>query len=148
MMIGYDIYDRFTMEHFPLCQIIILTISFFFARKSTQLGIYKILIFSIKCFNEKWNNRIATFSTAIGLVFSNFWRILCCFIYVFHCILIKFNFFSKILSNKSILSFNSKKIGFLMMPHLTHVLIKKNQVGFLFWKLMDFLFVFNLISSF
>jgi hypothetical protein len=25
MMIGYKIYDYFTMEHFPLCQIIILT---------------------------------------------------------------------------------------------------------------------------
>jgi hypothetical protein len=29
MMIGYDIYDRFTMEHFPLRQSIILTTSFF-----------------------------------------------------------------------------------------------------------------------
>jgi hypothetical protein len=29
MMIGYDIYDRFTMKHFPLCQIMILTTSFF-----------------------------------------------------------------------------------------------------------------------
>jgi hypothetical protein len=29
MMIGYDIYDRFTIEHFPLCQIMILTTSFF-----------------------------------------------------------------------------------------------------------------------
>jgi hypothetical protein len=29
MMIGYDIYDRFTMDHFPLCQIMILTTSFF-----------------------------------------------------------------------------------------------------------------------
>jgi hypothetical protein len=28
MMIGYDIYDRFTMEHFPLCQIMILTTRF------------------------------------------------------------------------------------------------------------------------
>jgi hypothetical protein len=25
----YDIYDRFTIEHFPLCQIMILTTSFF-----------------------------------------------------------------------------------------------------------------------
>jgi hypothetical protein len=25
MMIGYKIYDYFTMEHFPLCQIMILT---------------------------------------------------------------------------------------------------------------------------
>jgi hypothetical protein len=30
MMICYDIYDRFTMEHFPLRQNMILTISFFF----------------------------------------------------------------------------------------------------------------------
>jgi hypothetical protein len=29
MMIGYDIYDRFTMEHFLLCQSLILTTSFF-----------------------------------------------------------------------------------------------------------------------
>jgi hypothetical protein len=29
MMIGYDIYDRFTMEHFPLCRRMILTTSFF-----------------------------------------------------------------------------------------------------------------------
>jgi hypothetical protein len=35
MMIGYDIYDRFTMEHFPLRQTMILTTSFFFARDST-----------------------------------------------------------------------------------------------------------------
>jgi hypothetical protein len=34
MMIGYDIYDRFTVEHFPLRQSMILTISFF-ARDST-----------------------------------------------------------------------------------------------------------------
>jgi hypothetical protein len=33
-MIGYDIYDRFTMEHFPLRQNMILTSSFF-ARDST-----------------------------------------------------------------------------------------------------------------
>jgi hypothetical protein len=29
MMISYDIYDRFTMEHFPLRQSMILTTSFF-----------------------------------------------------------------------------------------------------------------------
>jgi hypothetical protein len=29
MMVGYNIYDRFTMEHFPLCQSLILTTSFF-----------------------------------------------------------------------------------------------------------------------
>jgi hypothetical protein len=33
MMIGYDIYDRFTMEHFLLCQSIILTTSFFFCSR-------------------------------------------------------------------------------------------------------------------
>jgi hypothetical protein len=33
MMTGYDIYDRFTMEHFPLRQSIILTTSFFFSRQ-------------------------------------------------------------------------------------------------------------------
>jgi hypothetical protein len=32
MMMGYDIYDHFTMEHFPLHQSMILTTSFFFAR--------------------------------------------------------------------------------------------------------------------
>jgi hypothetical protein len=36
MMIGYDIYDRFTVEHFPLRQSMILTTSFFFARDSTM----------------------------------------------------------------------------------------------------------------
>jgi hypothetical protein len=34
MMIGYDFYDRFTMEHFTLRQSMILTTSFFFARYS------------------------------------------------------------------------------------------------------------------
>jgi hypothetical protein len=34
-MIGYDIYDRFTMEHFPLCQSLILTASFFCSRQYT-----------------------------------------------------------------------------------------------------------------
>jgi hypothetical protein len=29
MMIGYDIYDRFAMEYFPLRQSMILTTSFF-----------------------------------------------------------------------------------------------------------------------
>jgi hypothetical protein len=29
MMIGYDIYHRFTMEHFLLCQSMILATSFF-----------------------------------------------------------------------------------------------------------------------
>jgi hypothetical protein len=33
MMIGYDIYDRFTMEHFRLRQSMILTTSFFCSRQ-------------------------------------------------------------------------------------------------------------------
>jgi hypothetical protein len=33
VMIGYDIYDRFTMEHFLLCQSMILTTSFFCSRQ-------------------------------------------------------------------------------------------------------------------
>jgi hypothetical protein len=33
MMIGYDIYDRFTLEHFPLRQNMILTTSFFFCSR-------------------------------------------------------------------------------------------------------------------
>jgi hypothetical protein len=32
MIRGYDIYDRFTMEHFPLRQSMILTTSFFCSR--------------------------------------------------------------------------------------------------------------------
>jgi hypothetical protein len=34
MMIGYDIYNRFTMEHFRLGQSMILTTSFVFAYDS------------------------------------------------------------------------------------------------------------------
>jgi hypothetical protein len=37
MMIGYDIYDRFTMEHFLLCQSMILTTSFFCSRQYENL---------------------------------------------------------------------------------------------------------------
>jgi hypothetical protein len=36
--IGYDIYDGFTIEHFPVCQSMILTTSFFFARDSRYLS--------------------------------------------------------------------------------------------------------------
>jgi hypothetical protein len=36
MMIGYDIYDCFTLEHFPFRQSMILT-SFFFTRDSTKI---------------------------------------------------------------------------------------------------------------
>jgi uncharacterized protein YtpQ (UPF0354 family) len=44
LMIGYDIYDRFTMEHFPLRQNMILTTSFFFARKKCQCKPHFIVI--------------------------------------------------------------------------------------------------------
>jgi hypothetical protein len=37
MMIGYDIYDRFTMEHFALRQSMILTTSFFCSRQYIHL---------------------------------------------------------------------------------------------------------------
>jgi hypothetical protein len=37
MMIGYDIYDRFTIEHFPLRQSMILTTSFFCSRQYTAV---------------------------------------------------------------------------------------------------------------
>jgi hypothetical protein len=37
MMIGYDIYDRFAMEHFRLRQSMILTTSFFARDSSTSL---------------------------------------------------------------------------------------------------------------
>jgi hypothetical protein len=44
MMIGYDIYDRFTMEHFLLCQSMILTTSFFFARDSTKIYVATVWV--------------------------------------------------------------------------------------------------------
>jgi hypothetical protein len=43
LMIGYDIYDRFTMEHFPLRQSMILTTSFFLL--ATVSYIFKSLVF-------------------------------------------------------------------------------------------------------
>jgi hypothetical protein len=43
MMIGYDIYDRLTMEHFPLCQSMILTTNFFFIHDSIYLGVTEII---------------------------------------------------------------------------------------------------------
>jgi hypothetical protein len=38
MMIGYDIYDRVTMEHFRLRQSMILTTSFFCSRQYLYCG--------------------------------------------------------------------------------------------------------------
>jgi hypothetical protein len=45
--IGYDFDDRFTMEHFPLCQIMILTTSFFllvtvFPKSDVQFDNFKL----------------------------------------------------------------------------------------------------------
>jgi hypothetical protein len=58
MMIGYDIDDRFTMEHFPLCERRILTTSFFFTRDSMYCICLKlphcqcqILDFFLECTN-------------------------------------------------------------------------------------------------
>jgi hypothetical protein len=45
MMIGYDIYDRFTMEHFPLCQNMILTTSFFLLAT-----VYRVLLKVVQIF--------------------------------------------------------------------------------------------------
>jgi hypothetical protein len=49
LMIGYDIYDRFTMEHFPLRQSMILTTSFFFffARDSIMSSYLKSVVKSV-----------------------------------------------------------------------------------------------------
>jgi hypothetical protein len=44
-MIGYDIYDRFTMEHFPLRQSMILTTSFFFFARDSTLGKFSFPVF-------------------------------------------------------------------------------------------------------
>jgi hypothetical protein len=51
MMIGYDIYDRFTVEHFPLRQSMILTTFFFLlatvvSNKNAIWGIFKMDIIS------------------------------------------------------------------------------------------------------
>jgi hypothetical protein len=40
MMIGYDIYDRFTMEYFPLPQSMILTTSVFCSGQYNQIVIF------------------------------------------------------------------------------------------------------------
>jgi hypothetical protein len=48
MVIGYDIYDRFTMKHFSLCQSMILTTSFFFARDSIMLPLCALCWFQCR----------------------------------------------------------------------------------------------------
>jgi hypothetical protein len=43
MMIGYDIYDRFTMEHFRLRQSMILTTNFFCSRQYITFMVKRFL---------------------------------------------------------------------------------------------------------
>jgi hypothetical protein len=47
LMIGYDIYDHCTMEHFPLRQSMILTTSFFGSRQYIMVKIAKIVLFPL-----------------------------------------------------------------------------------------------------
>jgi hypothetical protein len=51
VMIGYDIYDRFTMEHFLLCQSMILTTSFFCSRQ--YLPITFLILIAYYCYYER-----------------------------------------------------------------------------------------------
>jgi hypothetical protein len=62
----YDIYDRFTMEHFPLCQNMALTTSFFCSRqylsdfflKSLFFIKNKFVTFEISKFILFWTKRL------------------------------------------------------------------------------------------
>jgi hypothetical protein len=62
----YDIYDRFTMEHFPLCQSMALTTSFFCSRqylsdfflKSLFFIKNKFVTFEISKFILFWTKRL------------------------------------------------------------------------------------------
>jgi hypothetical protein len=58
MIRGYDIYDRFTMEHFPLRPSMILTTSFFFARDS---------ICHSRCFGIRGGHGKSAFKLAVKL---------------------------------------------------------------------------------
>jgi hypothetical protein len=51
--IGYDIYDRFTVEYFPLRQSIILTTIFFFPRDSTSGKFSFLVFFATNCNQEE-----------------------------------------------------------------------------------------------
>jgi hypothetical protein len=50
MMIGYDIYDRFTMEYFPLRQSMILTTNFFLLTTVSIIEYYRILMQKVNFF--------------------------------------------------------------------------------------------------
>jgi hypothetical protein len=45
MMIGYDVYDRFTMEHFPLHQRVILTTKIYCSRCTQYNLLEKRLVY-------------------------------------------------------------------------------------------------------
>jgi hypothetical protein len=62
MMIGYDIYDRFTMEHFPLCQIMILPTSFFCSRQYNKFNSKQLTVCNSPDLDEASDN-ISNFST-------------------------------------------------------------------------------------
>jgi hypothetical protein len=66
MMIGYDIYDRFTTEHFPLCQRMILTTSFFFFLVAT---VDTVIFFIFK------NACISKMTDVLNLTTSNYNRL-------------------------------------------------------------------------
>jgi hypothetical protein len=69
MMIGYDIFDRFTMEHFPLCQNIILTASFFLLA-TVRISLYiRMKKNTIKIRNSQNNNSKFIFILYIIFIF-------------------------------------------------------------------------------
>jgi hypothetical protein len=70
MIIGDDIYDRYTIEHLPLCQSIILTTSFFFTCDSKSLdipGLAKKLFFLFKTKHTVFLNSFFLFKTCFKL---------------------------------------------------------------------------------
>jgi hypothetical protein len=69
MIIGYDIFDRFTMEHFPLCQNIILTASFFLLA-TVRIYLYiRMKKNTIKIRNSQNNNSKFIFILYIIFIF-------------------------------------------------------------------------------
>jgi hypothetical protein len=69
MMIGYDIFDRFTMEHFPLCQNIILTPSFFLLATVSIYLYIRMKKNTIKIRNSQNNNSKFIFILYIIFIF-------------------------------------------------------------------------------
>jgi hypothetical protein len=64
MMIGHDIYDRFTMEHFPLRQSMISTTSFFLLATVPKFEINKYLQPTIK-HKYKWHKQLPELYTCL-----------------------------------------------------------------------------------